>query len=199
MTARLARTRLVALVAVATFGGCVSAVTGVATFAVDAAYTATEERTANDVFNDTKIRLALKQHLFNADIDLFKDVDTIIYQRRVLLVGSVDTEAARVRAGELAAKPRGVREVINEIQVSEGGGVGSFVGNMVIEKMIQSAYFFDQMIDSANFRVRSVNGVVYLIGLAGSEAELDKALSTARTTKGVRRVVNYVRIEPAGV
>ncbi len=194
MTARIAWTTSIALVAVISLGGCASAITGVTTLAVDAAYTATEERTAKDVFNDTKIVLALKQALFNADIDLFKDVDTIVYQQRVLLVGSVDSETDRSRAGEIAAKPRGVREVINEVQVTDEGGIGSFFRNVLIEKMIQSAYFFDQKIDAANFRVRAVNGIVYLIGLAGSDEELERALSTARKTKGVRKVVSYVRV-----
>lgn len=199
MTIQRARTYLIVLVAIATLGGCVTAVTSVTTLAVDAAYTATEDRTANDVFNDTKIKWALRQYLFDADLDLFKDVDTVIYQRRVLLVGSVDSESARARAGELAAKPKGVREVINEIQVTKEGGVGRFLGDMVIAKLIQSAYFFDQDIDSANFRVRSVNGVVYLIGRAGDAAELDRAISTARTTKGVLEVISYVRVEDADV
>ena len=76
MTIQRARTYLIVLVAIATLGGCVTAVTSVTTLAVDAAYTATEDRTANDVFNDTKIKWALRQYLFDADLDLFKDVDT---------------------------------------------------------------------------------------------------------------------------
>ncbi len=52
--------------------------------------------------------------------------------------------------------------------------------------------------DSANFRVRAVHGVVYLIGLAQSQAELDKALSILREYEDVRDVVSYVRIKKPG-
>ena len=72
---------------------------------------------------------------------------------------------AKARAGEIATRPEGVREVINEIQVTDEGGVGGFVNDIVIQKKLQAAYLFDTDIDWANFRVRSVNGVVYLIGL----------------------------------
>ena len=53
----------------------------------------------------------------------------------------------------------------------------------------------DADIDRDNFRVRSVNGTVYLIGLAGSRAELDKALAIARATGDVKNVVNYMRVQ----
>ncbi len=52
--------------------------------------------------------------------------------------------------------------------------------------------------DSANFRVRAVHGVVYLIGLAQSQAERDKALSILREYEDVRDVVSYVRIKKPG-
>ncbi len=47
---------------------------------------------------------------------------------------------------------------------------------------------------SPNDRVRSVNGTLYLIGLAKSQAELDEALEIARGTGDVKEIVNYMRI-----
>ncbi len=91
-----------------------------------------------------------------------------------------------------------MREVINEIKVTDEGGLGAFVNDTVLEKKIQIEYLFDKEVDSANFRVRSVHGVVYLIGLAQSQAELDKALSILREYEDVRDVVSYVRIKKPG-
>ncbi len=72
------------------------------------------------------------------------------------------------------------------------------VDDIYIEKVIQADYLFDSAIDSANFRVRSVNGVVYLIGLAESQAELDKAVAIVDARDDVRRVVNYVKVISSG-
>ncbi len=176
-------------------GGCLPTVT---TLAVEGAYTASEERTTDDVVVDNRIKLALNKALLDEGFELFKDVSTVVYQGRVLLIGAVEKADARKRAGELAAKPRGVREVINEIKVTDEGGVGAFVNDTVLEKKIQLKYLFDKEVDSANFRVRSVNGVVYLIGLAQSQAELDRALSILRENEDVRAVVNYVRVKKPG-
>jgi osmotically-inducible protein OsmY len=103
-----------------------------------------------------------------------------------------------VRAGEIARIPEKVSGVTNDIQVTDEGGVGALVDDFYIEKVIQADYLFDSEIDSSNFRVRSVNGVVYLMGLAESQAELDKAVAIVDARDDVRRIVNYVKVEHSG-
>lgn len=190
-----ARLRLVVFI-LATLGvaGCMPPAAGLA---VDAVYTASEERDIDEVVDDNKIKIALNRYLLEEDVELFKDVSTVVYRGRVLLLGTVAAAEAKERAAQLATKPDGVREVINEIQVTDEGGVVGFVKDVVIEKQLQVAYLFDEEIDSANYRVRSVNGVVYLIGGARSPAELDKVINLARETEAVREVVSYVTIVPS--
>ncbi len=161
----------------------------------DAAYTASEERTIDEVVDDNKIKIELNQLLVDDSLGLWKDVGTVVYRGRVLLIGAVETPEAKAKAGEIGHTPEGAKEVINDIQVTDEGGVGSFLNDVAIEKSIQVKYLFDADIDSANFRVRSVNGTVYLIGLAESRAELDKALAIARATGDVKNVVNYMRVQ----
>ena len=161
----------------------------------DAAYTASEERTTDEVVDDNKIKIELNKLLVDDSLGLWKDVGTVVYRGRVLLIGAVETPEAKAKAGEIGHTPEGAKEVINDIQVTDEGGVGSFLNDVAIEKSIQVKYLFDADIDSANFRVRSVNGTVYLIGLAESRAELDKALAIARTTGDVKNVVNYMRVQ----
>ena len=81
---------------------------------------------------------------------------------------------------------------------SSEGGVIALVDDIFIEKVIQTDYLFDSDIDSSNFRVRSVNGVVYLIGLAESQAELNKAVAIVDARDDVRRIVNYVKVSRGG-
>lgn len=52
-------------------------------------------------------------------------------------------------------------------------------------------------VTSINYRWRSVNGVVYFLGLARSQEELDKVLALARQMDGVRDVVSHVFIKPS--
>ncbi len=185
-----------ALVLLAALPGCA---TTVVSLGADAAYTASEQRTTGEVIDDNKIKIELNKLLADDSFGLWTDVGTVVYRGRVLLLGGVETADAKARAGAIGATPKGVTEVINDIQVTDAGGVGAFLNDVAIEKSIQVKYLFAGDIDSANFRVRSVNGTVTLIGLAETRAELDRALEIARATGDVVKVVNYVRVnEPAG-
>lgn len=167
-----------------------------ASLAVDGAYTASEERSVDDVVDDNGIKLELNKLLLDEGLGLFKDVSTVVYRRHVYLLGDVEKAADKKRAGEIAHKPEKVSGVTNAIQVTSAGDIGDVVDDIYIEKAIQTDFLFDSEIDSANFRVRSVNGVVYLIGLAESPVELTKALTIVQARHDVRRIVNYVKVKP---
>lgn len=185
---------LLGLLALAPMAAACAPITTATGLVADAGYTASEKRSADDVISDNAIKLKLNQALFEADIDLFKNVSTVVYKGRVLLLGSVEAPAAKARAAALASGVEGVRELINDIQVTDGNGVMGFVNDVLIEKTIQSVLFFDDQVRSANYRVRSVNGVVYLIGSAKDRGELERVLAKVRKTDGVARVVNYIRL-----
>ncbi len=163
--------------------------------AADGAYTASKERTLDDVVDDNGIKLELNKLLLEDGLGLFKDVGTVVYRRHVYLVGDVKKAEDKVRAGAIARTPEKATGLTNDIQVTDEGGVVALVDDIFIEKVIQTDYLFDSDIDSANFRVRSVNGVIYLIGLAESQAELDKAVAIVDARDDVRRIVNYVKVQ----
>lgn len=183
--------------ALALFAALPGCATTVVSLGADVAYTATEQRTTGEVIDDSKIKIALNKLLIDESAELWKDVSTVVYRGRVLLLGSVETADAKARAGDIGAMPEGVTEVINDIQVTDAGGIGAFLNDFAIEKSIQIKYLFAEGIDSANLRVRSVNGTVYLIGQVETWAELGRVREIARTTGDVVKVVDYLRVTEA--
>ncbi len=155
---------------------------------------ASNSRPVGQVLDDTRIKLALGQAFVDEDQTTFQDVGTVVYRGRVLLIGTVDDQAAKQRIGEIAMARAGVREVLNEVQVTEEDTFSGFVNDSIITKRIQLKFFWDEHIDSSNIKIRSVNGVVYLIGLAGTREEYKRAVSIASDTEDVRRVVNYLSV-----
>ena len=89
----------------------------------------------------------------------------------------------------------GVREVINEIVVSREGDSESFLRDRWIVSQLRSKLLFDREIRSINYSIETVAGVVYLMGIAQSEAELQRAIDHARDIAYVRRVVSYVQLK----
>lgn len=156
---------------------------------------ATEARTSAQIAEDNRILVAFNRAVAGDSGALFRDVSTDVYVTRVMLTGAVKEPRMKTRAEELARAVPGVTQVINELQVTDQGGIGATANDLVIEQKLGVKYAADTLVDNSNFRVRAVNGTVYLFGRAYTQAELDKAMALARETDNVRRVVNHVRVQ----
>ena len=154
--------------------------------------TVAEERSVGTAVDDLTIRGELNHIFFQENIDLYQDVSFSVIEGRVLLKGSVPTPEDRVRALQLAWQAGGVREVINEIQVTDDSGLLDFARDTLISTQLKAKLLFDGDVLSINYSVETVNGTIYLMGIAQNEAELERVMHYARDIGGVKRVVSHV-------
>lgn len=182
----------VAVLLGASLQGCVGAVIGAGATAGTAAM---EERGISGAADDTALRLRINALLSNKDERLWRKVGMQVYMGRVLLTGTVETEAMRAEAVRLAWTAEGVKEVINEMQLADSSGASGFARDTWISTQLKSALLFDKKISSINYSIESVGGTVYLIGLAQDRVELDRVMNHARGLSYVKKVVNYVQIK----
>lgn len=181
------------LLSAASMGGC--SVLGVATGAAAVTgISAAQEGGLNRAYSDTKIKVFVNEAWFRYDVDAFAKLSTTINQGRVLITGVVQNPEQRVEAVRLAWQAPGVTQVINEIRVEEGGGVTGFVKDGWITSRLRGALTFDRDVQSINYSIDTVKGVVYLMGVAQNQAELNRVIETARTISGVKQVVSYVKL-----
>ena len=176
----------------ASLQGCVAAVIGVGATAGTAAM---EERGLSGAADDTALRLRINALLSNKDERLWRKVGMQVYMGRVLLTGTVETEAMRAEAVRLAWSAKGVKEVINELQLADSGSASGFARDTWISTQLKSALLFDKQVSSINYSIETVRGTVYLIGLAQNRVELDRVMNHARGLSYVKKVVNYVQIK----
>ena len=176
----------------ASLQGCASAVIGVGATAGTAAM---EERGLAGVADDRASRLRINALLSDKDERLWRKVGMQVYMGRVLLTGTVETEAMRADAVRLAWSAKGVKEVINELQLADPGGVSGFARDTWISTQLKFALLFDKQVSSINYSIETVRGTVYLIGLAQGRVELDRVMNHARGLSYVKKVVNYVQIK----
>ena len=151
-----------------------------------------EERSVGDAVDDLTIRGELNHLFFQDDIELFADVSFSVIEGRVLIKGSVPTPDDRVRALRLAWQAAGVREVINELQVADDSGILDYARDTWISAQLKGKLLVDGDVLSINYSVETVNGTVYLLGIAQDEAELARVTEHARSIENVKRVVSHV-------
>jgi osmotically-inducible protein OsmY len=153
---------------------------------------ASEERGIRGAGSDTLIRVEINEAWLNEDFDTFNRLNLQIYEGRVLLSGRVPDQARADKAVQLAWQADDVREVINEIEISNAGALDDFVNDALINARLDSALLFDGEIDSINYSTRSVAGSVYLLGVAQDRAELDRVFRVTRNIPNVKRVISHV-------
>lgn len=190
---RPAATAALVLAAAGLLSGCAGMVIG---GAATTATAAAEERGLEGAVDDTKIRAEINHLWFQRDVEMYRQVGLTIKEGRVLLTGTVPNADARVEAVRLAWQPAGVREVINEIKVTgvDSNG-GSGLSDFAIAQKMKAKLLFDKEIRNINYTIDVNEDVIYLMGLAQNETELDRVIAYARDISGVRGVVNHVRMK----
>jgi osmotically-inducible protein OsmY len=137
--------------------------------------------------------LTTKNTINNALLDeaLILSISTDVYQGIVMLTGSVKDAETRQKAEDLARKVEGVREIYNDIQVTDENRLLSLPKDMLIEAELTTRMVLEPGVSSVNYQMRAANGVVYIIGIAKSRSELDQVIALTRTS-GARKIVSHV-------
>lgn len=189
--------RLFSLALVGTSLIALSACTPVGLAAGAAATTgiaAAQEGGINRAVSDSWIKAQINHAWLQYDVDTFAKLGTTVKQGRVLITGVVQNPEARVEAVRLVWQVEGVKQVINEIRVANSEGVKGFVTDNWISSRLRTAILFDKQVQSINYTIDTVQGVVYLMGFAQNQTELNRVIETARTISGVKQVVSYVKL-----
>jgi osmotically-inducible protein OsmY len=175
--------------------GCAAVAVGTGT-AVGVA--AVQEKTMGEAVDDATTSNEIKTRLLASEVGDFTEVDVEVSTGLVLLTGRVNTPEERVEAERLAWTSTRALDVANEIQIEPPGGFTANVSDEVITARVRSRLVGSSTVRSINFNIETYDGVVYLMGLARSNEELQKAAQEASYVGGVKQVVSYVRVRPSG-
>ncbi|OYW40278.1 MAG: transporter [Hydrogenophilales bacterium 12-61-10] len=74
-------------------------------------------------------------------------------------------------------------------------GTGEYVDDTVITTKVKAAIFNEPTLKSAEINVETFKGVVQMSGFVNSQADINKAVSLARSVDGVVSVKNDMRLK----
>lgn len=152
---------------------------------------ATKEKGISGTVSDSAISTKIKAGLYKHDSDLFSKVGISVQSGDVLLTGFVPDQQAQMEAERIAWEVKGVKHVNNNIEATEGGGAITTAKDAWITTQIKSSLIFADEVQSLNYSIKTVNSVVYVMGIAQSEGEIIKVTDLASKIKGVTKVVSY--------
>lgn len=150
------------------------------------------DESVTDIGADTQ----LKAVLFADRSHDYGDVDLTVFEGRLMLTGTMKSEEGRRKLIENAWKAEGVDQVIDEIIVGDGTSLGEGLEDARIDTALRARFIADGDVKSGNFKTSVSGGVIYLLGVTRSEAQLNEALEIARSIGGVEKVVSHVLVKP---
>lgn len=159
------------------------AVRGVRAVANDLHVRLVDERTDADIAADAAHALE-----FRATVPL--TVHATVDDAYITLKGSVVWPYQRIDAEKAVRHIRGVKGVINHIDVIPGGSTGD------VRARIVAALHRSAEVDSGDMRIMVSNGVVMLRGSVKSWAQRQAAERAAASAPGIMRVDNHLTIVP---
>jgi osmotically-inducible protein OsmY len=121
----------------------------------------------------------------------------------VTLTGSVEDETQKAMAEELAASFHGVEQVINELVVvgtttseKQGRSLKQKLLDRKISAAVRSRLVANKEFQGLNIGVETVNNVVTLHGVVGTEVEKARIGQIAERGPDIERVHNFLTVRP---
>ena len=168
---------------------CIETAVGLGTAAVAAS---TTEKGFSTSVSDTVIEAKLTDKFIKNDASLVTGVESSVSNGAVLMTGKVDTQDQKILATRLAWEIKGVKEVINEIQIVSEKSLKTTAKDLAASAQLRAALIGDQEISSLNYSIDVVNGIVYLSGVAANEKERERVILHAQALRFAKKVVNYI-------
>lgn len=150
-----------------------------------------QERPLSRAVDDFNTKTELNARLLSEDASLFTNVSTSVIEGRVHLSGTVSNNEDRMKATRIAWATPNVIEVVNDIEVTDDTGVLDVARDRWISAQVRTRILTDSSIKDSNYTIDTQNRVVYILGIAQDQDELEAVLSHAREVPEVSRVVNY--------
>ena len=169
--------------------GCAGAVVGVGTAAVAAS---TTEKGFSTSVSDGVIFAKLQDRFIQVNASLLTSATVTVNDGAVLFTGKVKKPEDKIEATKLAWEIKGVREVVNELQVIDTSSIKDIAKDLAASATLRGKMIADQDISSLNFSIDVVNGIVYLSGVASTQEEINKVISHAQNLRFAQEVVNYI-------
>ena len=151
-----------------------------------------QERTTEQAAKDILIKTKLEEAFFSENYDeIFSKIKVIVFEGKVLLVGTVKHKTAKETANKLAWQISNVDEVADYIVIGKENVI-DYLKDTRISLEFRARLLTDKDVSEVNYTSTTENRVLYIIGVAQDEKELEKVISHATAVPGVKKIVNLV-------
>jgi osmotically-inducible protein OsmY len=185
----IAALTLVAALSIGTLSACAPLLLGGAL--VGSGFVVTDRRTAGTQLEDESIEL--KAAAKARELATLGHINVVSYNRTVLVVGEVPTEADKEAVGQSISRIENVRSVVNELAALPNSTLGARSNDALLSGKVKATFVDAKDLQSNAFKVVVDRSIVYLMGRV-TEREATRGAALARAIPGVAKVVRVFEI-----
>ena len=153
---------------------------------------ASKEKGLGTSINDNLIKTKISNLIYKYNKDLIADTKVFVNNSSVLFTGKLINPNDKIEFTKLAWSIRGVKEVNNEIQVTDMTSIKNIARDIASLGEIRARLMSDKSINSLNFSIDVVNDKAYVSGVAASELEINLVKNHASSARFIKEVYNYI-------
>jgi len=153
---------------------------------------ASKEKGFGTSINDQLIKTKISNLIYKYNKNLIADTKIFVNSGSVLFTGKLNFPNDKIEFTKLAWNIRGVKEVNNEIQITDISSIKNVARDIASLGEIRARLISDKSINSINFSIDVVNDIAYISGVAADQAEMNLVKNHASSARFIKEVYNYI-------
>ncbi len=148
-----------------------------------------DPRTVGMQIDDSIMQKNLAARLALTDKKHLIYINTKVLDGNIFLSGKVDEPEDKLKVIKLAWETKGVRSVKTAITIKGETNFKNSAKDALITTQLRTSMIFDKDIKSANYNLDTINGKIYIFGIAMTQEEKRKVIEESKEIYGVKEVI----------
>ena len=107
----------------------------------------------------------------------------------IFLSGKADEPEEKLKIIKMAWETKGARSVQSTITIKGKNNFKSTAKDILITSQLRTALIFNKLTKATNYTIDTINGKIYIFGIAMTKDEKEKVISEANQIHGVKDVI----------
>ncbi len=150
---------------------------------------AMDPRTLGTQIDDSIMQQNLLARLVLTDKKHFLKIGAKVLDGRIFLTGKVDHPEEKLQITKIAWETKGARSVKSAITIKGETNFKNSAKDALITTQLRTALIFDRNIKGRNYNLDTINGKIYIFGIALTKDEKRKVIEEGKGIYGVKEVI----------
>ena len=148
-----------------------------------------DPRTVGMQIDDSIMQKNLIGRLTLTDKKYIISISAKVLDGNIYLSGKVDEPEEKLKIIKMAWETKGARSVQSTVTIKGNNNFKSTAKDILITSQLRTALIFNKLTKSTNYTIDTINGKIYIFGIAMTKKEKEKVISEADQIHGVKDVI----------